>query len=124
MRSAFEFPYFMKPHVFLCLALLSVAEVLDERAEASRGRALFAMNGCAACHAIRGTSADGRIGPDLTHIGGRSTLAAAALPNRQDTMARWIAAPHRSKPGALMPAFDMLPAGDLQALAAYLSGLR
>ena len=92
--------------------------------EASRGRDLFAMNGCAACHAIRGTSADGRIGPDLTHIGGRSTLAAAALPNQQDTMAQWIAAPHRSKPGVLMPAFDMLPAGDLQALAAYLSGLR
>lgn len=92
--------------------------------EASRGRDLFASNGCAACHAIRGTSADGRIGPDLTHVGGRSTLAAAALPNRQDTIAQWIAAPHRSKPGVLMPAFDMLPVGDLQALAAYLSGLR
>lgn len=91
---------------------------------AHRGRELFSASGCAACHSVRGTGADGLIGPDLTHVGGRLTLAAAALPNSPGAMADWIAKPHRAKPGAQMPAFDMLPPEDLRALAAYLSGLK
>ena len=91
---------------------------------ARRGQALFTTHGCAACHTIRGTGAHGRMGPDLTHVGGRPTLAAATLPNERDTMAEWIRAPHRSKPGVQMPAFGMLPDDDLRALAAYLSGLQ
>jgi len=115
----------MEPDAFQAWLLRQSAVASEpSTAAARRGRDLFATNGCGACHVIRGTSADGGIGPDLTHIGGRSTLAATTLPNRQDTMAQWIAAPHRSKPGVQMPAFAMLPAGDLQALAAYMSGLR
>lgn len=91
---------------------------------AHEGQRLFSLHGCAACHTVRGTDADGRIGPDLTHVGGRLTLAAATLANTPAAMAAWIATPHTTKPGALMPAFGMLPPPDLHAMAAYLSGLK
>ncbi len=91
---------------------------------AARGRDAFAASGCGSCHAVRGTSADGVLGPDLTHVGGRRSLAALTLHNDPAALARWIAHPDRVKPGALMPAFDMLPRDDLRALAAYLEGLQ
>jgi len=93
-------------------------------ADANEGRRLFSVHGCAACHTVRGTDADGRIGPDLTHVGGRLTLAAAALANTPTAMAGWIAKPHAAKPGSLMPGFAMLPPADVQAMAAYMSGLK
>jgi cytochrome c oxidase subunit 2 len=86
------------------------------------GEVLFA-NGCGACHALRGTSADGVIGPDLTHVGGRASLAAGVLPNQASDFSRWIAATGDIKPGVHMPAFGMLPAQELRALAAYLENL-
>lgn len=89
-----------------------------------RGAALFVATGCGACHTVRGTPAGGTLGPDLTHVGGRRSLAALTLRNDPAAFARWIAHPDRVKPGALMPAFDMLPRDDLRALAAYLEGLR
>ena len=92
--------------------------------DGQEGRRLFAVHGCVACHAVRGTQADGRIGPDLTHVGGRLTLAAAALPNTPEAMAAWIAKPHAAKPGSLMPGFGMLPPADLKAMAAYMSELK
>jgi cytochrome c oxidase subunit 2 len=88
------------------------------------GRRLFSAHGCAACHTVRGTAADGRIGPDLTHVGGRLTLAAAALPNTREAMVSWITKPKAAKPGSLMPGFGMLPPADLQAIAAYMSELK
>lgn len=91
---------------------------------AMRGRDLFLANGCGACHAIRGTSTAGVIGPDLTHVGSRLRLAAATIPNDVGHMVDWIAAPERLKPGALMPAFGMLGAEQLRAIAAYLITLR
>lgn len=90
---------------------------------AARGREVFVASGCGACHALRGTDADGVLGPDLTHVAGRARLAAGALANRPDELARWIAHPAAVKPGAQMPAFGMLPREDLRALAAYLSAL-
>ncbi|MGE3519636.1 MAG: c-type cytochrome [Vicinamibacterales bacterium] len=90
---------------------------------ASRGERLFLENGCDGCHAVRGTRADGVIGPDLTHVGGRRTLAAGILPNDLEALRRWIAGSERIKPGAHMPSFSMLPSGDLRALAAYLHAL-
>jgi cytochrome c oxidase subunit II len=91
---------------------------------AERGRTAFEANGCGACHAVRGTAADGRIGPDLTHVGSRETLAAGRLPNDAAALERWIAEPHRLKPGARMPQFGMLPAEDRRAIAVYLERLR
>jgi cytochrome c oxidase subunit II len=91
---------------------------------AVRGAADFLANGCGACHAIRGTPADGVIGPDLTHVGGRHSLAAGALPNDADALQRWIARTTAVKPSAHMPAFGMLHQDTVEALAAYLEDLQ
>jgi cytochrome c oxidase subunit 2 len=91
---------------------------------AVRGREAFLANGCGACHAVRGTPASGRIAPDLTHVGGRDTIAAGRLENEPAAFHRWVARPGELKPGARMPAFGMLPPDDLRALAAFLEGLR
>lgn len=90
---------------------------------AARGRELFLGNGCGACHTIRGTPADGVVGPDLTHVGSRASLGAGILPNEPAAFERWIARTEKLKPGVHMPAFGMLPPEDLRALAAYLKGL-
>lgn len=91
---------------------------------AARGAAIFGELGCGACHAVRGTDADGMIGPDLTHVGSRLTIAAGLLPRSTDAFQSFIARTDTIKPGALMPAFGMLSPGDLQALAAYLDALK
>jgi cytochrome c oxidase subunit 2 len=87
------------------------------------GSALFERHGCGACHRIAGTAASGGIGPDLSHVGSRATLGAGILPNSEEAMARFIAKPQEIKPGQHMPAFDMLPADDIRAIAAYLRTL-
>jgi cytochrome c oxidase subunit 2 len=84
--------------------------------------------GCAACHTIAGTALGGRVGPDLTHVGSRSTIAAGVLENTPENMVRWISNPSKVKPGAepprSMPAFeDVLTDEQLQALVAYLQSL-
>jgi cytochrome c oxidase subunit 2 len=89
-----------------------------------RGERAFVAHGCGACHAVRGTSADGVIGPDLTHVGSRRSLAAATLPNEIDHFKRWIAHTDDVKPESRMPRFSMLPDDELLALAAYLKGLK
>jgi cytochrome c oxidase subunit 2 len=91
---------------------------------ARRGETAFSANGCGACHAVRGTPADGVVGPDLTHVGSRLSLAGGTLRNEPDDFRRWIARSHDFKPDARMPPFGMLPQDDLAALAAYLDGLR
>jgi cytochrome c oxidase subunit 2 len=91
---------------------------------ARRGYDTFFAAGCSACHTIRGTPAAGVIGPDLTHVGSRRTLAASVLPNDPGAFRRWIEHPERTKPQARMPRFDMLPADDLTALAGFLEGLQ
>lgn len=88
-----------------------------------RGEQIFQAQRCSACHTIRGTSADGTIGPDLTHVGARRTLAALTIANTPAMMARWISDPQSIKPGSKMPALD-LGDGDVRLLTAYLQGLR
>jgi cytochrome c oxidase subunit 2 len=106
------------------LAEQAMAARAPAAAEAVRGRELFVSNGCGACHTIRGTPADGRVGPDLTHMGSRLRIAAGTLPGDAQSIARWIANPAAFKPDARMPAFGMLPDADVRALAEYLSGLQ
>lgn len=91
---------------------------------AEAGAGAFRANGCGACHAIRGTPSVATIGPDLTHLGSRRSIAAASLPNQLDELARWIARPDHIKPGALMPPFGMLPPHDVHLIAAYLRSLQ
>lgn len=91
---------------------------------ASEGARLFLSNGCGACHVVRGTPADGRVGPDLTHVAGRRTLAAGTLGTETADFRRWLAETERVKPGVHMPSFGMLRDRELDALAAYLESLR
>ena len=72
---------------------------------------------------IRGTEADGVVGPDLTHVGSRLTLGAGRLGNEPGDFARWIARTDHLKPSVRMPHFGMLPADERRALAAWLDGL-
>ena len=87
------------------------------------GHDLFFDAGCAACHAIRGTAAVGRLGPDLTHVGSRNSLAAGTLGNHVGTMAGWIAGTQDLKPGSLMPSSSSLTGPELRALSAWLESL-
>jgi cytochrome c oxidase subunit 2 len=91
---------------------------------ARRGRDLFMQVGCSGCHRVAGTPAAGSIGPDLTHLAGRRSLAAGILPNDETALRRWIAHPDEVKPEAKMPGFAVLGEADLAALVAYLAGLQ
>jgi cytochrome c oxidase subunit 2 len=88
-----------------------------------RGQQVFLGSACAYCHTIEGTNASGKIGPDLTHLASRKTLAAGTLPNGPGALGGWILNPQNLKPGNLMPATD-LDSNDLQALLAYLDTLK
>ncbi|HEY1540316.1 MAG TPA: cytochrome c oxidase subunit II [Solirubrobacteraceae bacterium] len=87
------------------------------------GLRVFEASSCASCHTIAGTPAHGEIGPDLTHVGGRTTLAALTIPNTPAQMRDWILHPQRIKPGNRMPDLA-LTAPDADALVAYLESLR
>ncbi len=89
-----------------------------------RGAQVFESAGCAACHAVRGSAANGLAGPDLTHVGSRRTLGAGILPNTPDAMVRWIADAQAVKPGNRMPSYKTLSRQDVQAVAAYLGELK
>jgi cytochrome c oxidase subunit 2 len=89
-----------------------------------RGAALIANGPCAACHTIRGTAAAGTVGPDLTHVGSRQTLAAGALPNNLATMEAWITSAQQFKPGTLMPSMSQFTGDQLRAMAMYLRSLQ
>jgi cytochrome c oxidase subunit II len=92
-------------------------------AEARRGQQVFMTHACADCHTIAGTPARGGVGPDLSHIASRTTLAALTLPNRPDQLANWIRDPQHYKPGNKMPGIRLSPA-ELRAVVAYLETLR
>jgi cytochrome c oxidase subunit II len=105
-----------------------LAEAATARApttpEGTRGLGAFHLQGCGGCHTIRGTGALGRLGPDLTHVASRRTLAAGTLANDAATLRAWIANGHVHKPGNLMPSFRHLDGETLDALTAYLASLR
>lgn len=90
---------------------------------AAKGESVFLQAPCASCHTIRGTDARGAIGPDLTHVGSRSTLAAGALANTRGALEGWIANAQAIKPGSQMPRMYLSP-GDLRAIVAYIETLR
>jgi cytochrome c oxidase subunit II len=94
--------------------------VQDEKAIA--GRRIFETTACINCHAIRGTVADGRFGPDLTHLMSRATIAAGAVKNTRENMRLWIQNPDAIKPGSLMPAMK-LNDEDLESLVGYMETL-
>jgi cytochrome c oxidase subunit 2 len=86
------------------------------------GRHVFETTACVNCHAVGGTNATGRFGPDLTHLMSRSTIAAGAAENTNENLRLWIQNPDAIKPGSLMPAMK-LSDPDLDALVRYLETL-
>ena len=85
------------------------------------GRQLFAANGCAACHTLRGVpQANGIAGPNLSNITLRPTLAAGAVPNTPENLANWIKNAPSMKPGTAMPPFESLTDPQTRDLAAFL----
>ena len=89
----------------------------------SQGQRIFETTACINCHTVLGTVADGRFGPDLTHLMSRDTIAAGAALNTPENLRLWIRNPNTVKPGSLMPAME-LNEQELDALTAYLDTLR
>ena len=91
--------------------------------DARAGENVFMTQQCASCHTIRGTAARGTIGPDLTHLATRKTLAALTIPNDRANLTRWVADPQSIKPGNKMPGLN-LNATQLRQVVSFLEGLR
>jgi cytochrome c oxidase subunit 2 len=91
---------------------------------AQRGQQIFAASTCVNCHAVAGTNAAATVGPDLSHVGSRSTIGAGVAERSPATLQQWIQNPQSLKPGVLMPGYAALSQDDLAALAAYLDGLK
>ena len=92
-------------------------------AAVSEGKRIFETTACINCHAVKGTVADGRFGPDLTHLMSRESIAAGAAPNTLENLRLWIQNPEAIKPGSKMPAMG-LSDHELDAVTAYLATLR
>lgn len=88
-----------------------------------RGEQVFLSLPCVMCHTIRGTPAGGKVGPELTHLGSRRTIAAGTLPNTRGHLGGWILDPQRIKPGVRMPPNE-IGSEDLHALLTYLESLQ
>jgi len=95
--------------------------ILDE--DVAVGRRIFETTACVNCHTIGGTPANGRFGPDLTHLMSRHTIASGAAENTEANLRIWVQEPDAVKPGSLMPAMK-LSDGDLNALVRYMVSLR
>jgi cytochrome c oxidase subunit 2 len=87
------------------------------------GKQVFEKNACMNCHAVQGTVAKGKFGPDLTHVASRDTIGSGAIENTPENLRKWIADPNTMKPGALMPAMR-LNDHDLDAVTKYMTTLR
>ena len=88
------------------------------------GAQQFVTSGCVGCHTVRGQEgAAGKIGPDLTHVGSRTTIAGATLDRTNANVAKWLHNPQAVKPGALMPNLGLSPDA-ISKLVAYLEGLK
>ena len=78
---------------------------------------------CIGCHTINGTTAVGKVGPNLTHVGSRTHIAGGILENTAGNLTRWLGNPPGIKPGSIMPNLNLAPA-DIQKLVAYLQSLQ
>jgi cytochrome c oxidase subunit 2 len=89
---------------------------------AAEGRHVFETTACINCHTVAGTPADGRFGPDLTHLMSRETIASGAAQNTPENLRRWIRDPDAIKPGSRMPAME-LSDQQLEEVTTYLETL-
>jgi cytochrome c oxidase subunit 2 len=126
-----------KQHAHMALAIVAEPEAQFEEwleaerrparepsdEDALRGRDVFMRRQCVLCHSIRGTAAQALVGPDLTHLASRGTIAAATLPNTESHLRGWIVNPQQIKPGNLMPP-NPLSGDELQSMIKYLESLK
>jgi cytochrome c oxidase subunit 2 len=105
------------------LAAQRAAAAQPTSEQQQRGQQVFLHAPCIMCHTIRGTPAGASLGPDLTHIASRQTIAAGTLPNTRGHLSGWVVDAQGIKPGTRMPA-NNLSAEDLQALLDYLQSLK
>lgn len=99
------------------------AAATPDPGKARRGQEVFLDGPCAMCHTVRGTAALSRVGPDLTHLASRRTIAAGTMANTRGNLAGWILNPQNLKPGTKMPP-TLLDAADLHALLVFLETLQ
>ena len=99
------------------------AEGTDNAIDARNGQLVFEQQSCVSCHTINGTMANGRYGPDLTHLMSRATLGSGAMENTPGNLLAWIADPNTFKPGCLMPAMHLNDRQNAQ-ITAYLLTLK
>lgn len=115
-----------KPAFDAWLASQKAEAAAPQSPQAISGHEVF-MARCSVCHTVRGDSAGagaaGRLGPDLTHLMSRSTIAAGRLPNNTGSLHGWVANAQAIKPGTRMPRMDLSPE-DLHAVVAYLETLK
>ena len=90
---------------------------------AKRGQDVFVQRTCVMCHTISGTPAGSRVGPELSHLATRPSIAAGSLPNTRENLSRWILNPQLIKPGVHMPP-NPLPPSEMNALLDYLETLK
>ncbi|GAB6196698.1 cytochrome c oxidase subunit II [Lysobacter xanthus] len=90
---------------------------------ALRGQAIYTRAACGVCHRITGTPTGSRVGPDLTHVASRRSIAAGTLATNRGNMAAWITDPQHAKPGNNMPAVPLTPQ-DVSDLVDYLMELK
>ena len=95
-----------------------------ESQQAMRGERVFMMGACSLCHTIRGTPARGAVGPDLTHLASRTTIAGGMLPNDTADLEAWVTHAQSLKPGTPMPNLPQFRGDDLRALVTYLQTLK
>jgi cytochrome c oxidase subunit 2 len=101
----------------------SQKQIANPAGSVAVGRQIFEKTACINCHAVSGTIADGRFGPDLTHLMSRETIASGVASNTHENLKLWIHNPDSIKPGALMPAMN-LNERDLESVTAYLESLQ
>jgi cytochrome c oxidase subunit 2 len=105
------------------LARKRIPPSAPESESALEGETVFQRESCAGCHTIRGTAAEGTVGPDLTDFGERTTIGARTLANTPENLASWIADAQQAKPGALMPPIE-LSERDVHNIVDYLETLK
>lgn len=105
------------------LANMAKPAIVPLSGRGPEGKRLFMSRGCGGCHQLRGTEATGRVGPDLTHVASRSTLAALTIANNARELTAWIEDPQAIKPGARMPDLG-LSHSEAETIASFLKELR
>jgi cytochrome c oxidase subunit 2 len=103
--------------------MVAHSPLTSDEENAHTGQIIFEQQACINCHTVAGTVANGRYGPDLTHLMSRATLAAGAADNTPANLQAWIADPNTFKPGSLMPAMHLTDGQNAQ-ITAYLVTLK